>query len=170
MQTLKAYRATFIFIAIALFVVAIGTTVRRGNSVKWVGRTDLVVHFSVTDAETGLPVSNATVGIRSESGGFCDDREPRSFTIATDANGNAKHTCTNCMCFGSRSAFENTFVVHLPWWWFRATATGYSDFEPEYLDLPANIQRVQRGKTFATISVPIQLRKLIAEPGGQLAP
>lgn len=154
-----AYRASFLFIAVGLIIVGAGTMLGWGNSVKWVGHTDLVVSFIVTDAETGLPIPNATVGVRAEGGGFCDDREPGSFTMTTDANGIAKQTCKNCMCFGSRSAFENTFVVHLPYWWFHATATGYSDSKSEYLDLPIHIQRVQRGKPNATLSIPISLKR-----------
>ncbi len=115
MQKIKAYRAILIFMAVAVFVFVNAAMFGLCSSVKWVGRTDLEVGFMVTDAETGLPISNATIRVRTEAGGFCDDREQRSFTIATDANGLAKHICTNCMCFGSRSAFENTFVVHLPW-------------------------------------------------------
>lgn len=159
MQILKVHRSPVIYIAVALVPVTIGTVLQLGNSVKWVGRTDLLVQFCVTDAETGQPVSNATVGIRAEAGGFYDACAARRFTIATDTKGIAQHLCTNCMCFGSRSAFEDTYVVHLPDWWFHAKASGYSEAEPEYLNQPVHIVRVQRGKPSATLSVPIQLRQ-----------
>jgi hypothetical protein len=70
------------------------------------------------------------------------------------------------VCFGCRSVFEDTYVVHLPWWWFHATAAGYSNSDPEFLDVPANVLRVKRGQTFATISIPVQLKKLTTEQAG----
>lgn len=159
MRILKVHRSFFIIIAVALIPVAIGTVLHFGNSVKWVGTTDLMVRFCVTDAETGQPVSNATVGIRAEPGGVYGDRQARRFMTTTDVDGIVQQTCARCMCFGSRSAFEDTYFVHLPDWWFHATASGYVDSEPEYLNQPVHIVRVQRGTPSATISVPIQLRQ-----------
>ena len=134
---------------------------------KWVGTTDLEVSFIVTDATTGQPIPNAIVQIRSEAGGFSDDRESRDFMIAADSRGYAKRVCTNCMSFGSRSFFEDTFGVHLPWWWVSAKAIGYSDSEPEYIDVRENQKEVQRGKSFATIAIPLRLKKDMRK-GGQL--
>ncbi len=165
MQRLNSYRPFIKLTAALLFVSGLWIISICVQCVKWVGRTDLEVCFIVTDAETGQQIPNATIQVRAEAGGFCDDCERRKFTVAADGIGCAKHSCTNCMCFGSRSAFEETFVVHLPWWWFNAKATGYSDSEPEYLDLPGNIQRVQRGKPFATIVIPIRLHKDIGGTG-----
>jgi hypothetical protein len=63
------------------------------------------------------------------------------------------------MCFASKSLVEDTFPVHLPWWWFHVTAVGYSDTNPEFLDVPNNAGKVQRLERSATIAVPILLRE-----------
>jgi hypothetical protein len=164
MQKLKLSRPVVKFSMAVLLVCGLWMISVCAQSVKWVGRTDLEMHFLVTDAATGQPIPNAVVQIRAEAGGFCDDQENRRFTITADGNGHAKHVCTNCMCFGSRSCFENTFAVHLPWWWVNAKAIGYSDSEPEYINVPENSQRVERGKPFPSIAIPIRLVKSMAEP------
>jgi hypothetical protein len=84
------------------------------------------------------------------------------FTITTDENGQAIQLVKNCMCFGSKGAFEGTFASHLPQWSFRATADGYAPTDAAYLDVPENARQVQRGSPFATLSVPIRLRKSAA--------
>lgn len=131
-----------------------------GQSKKWVGHTDLEVRFIVTDAETGRPVAHATIHIRAESGGFCDDPQSAKFTIKTDKNGHAKRLATNCECFGSRGTFEDTFGSHVPPWSFHASAAGYSATIPADLDVRKHARRVQRGGPFATLSVPIRLRRI----------
>ena len=122
----------------------------------------LSVRFVVTDAETGQPIPNATIHIRAEPGGFCDDPQQSEFTITTDQNGHAKHLANNCMCFGSKGALTDKFGSHLPQWSFKATAAGYSTTDPAHLDLPRNARQVQRGNPFSTLSVPIRLRKIAA--------
>jgi hypothetical protein len=134
-----------------------------GRTVTWVGHTDLEVCFVVTDADTGQPIPEAIVHIRAEPSGFCDDTAESQFTITPDSNGRAKYVCTNCMCFGSKGLLEDTYAVHLPWWWFHATASQYSATAPAYLDVPENVKRVQRGAPFATITVPIRLPRKTAE-------
>jgi hypothetical protein len=126
--------------------------------VKWVGSTDLVVCFLVVDAATGLPIPNATIDVKND-GGLCTDQGPQRFTIVTGVDGIAQQTCQHCICFGSRSLFEHTYIVHLPWWYFTASAPGYSNSEPEFLDLPLNQQRVQRGNAITKVSIPIRLKQ-----------
>jgi len=150
---------TLLFASVAIVVVGISAFFALGQSIKWVGHTDLEVRFLVTDAETGQPVSNATIQIRAEPGGFCNDPPQLEFAITTDENGHAKQRATSCMCFGSKGTFENTFALHLPKWSFHVTANGYSATDSTCLDIPANAQQVQRGDPFATLSVPIRLRK-----------
>ncbi len=67
------------------------------------------------------------------------------------------------MCFGSRGFLKDTYAVHLPWWWFHATASGYTDTEPSYLDVLENRRQVQRGDTFATIEISVPLQKGTAQ-------
>jgi len=153
----RLVRVIILFLAVAACFL-VGEAIHWGNSVKWVGHTDLVVRFVVVDAESAEPISGATVVIQNE-GGFCGKRDPREFTIVTDANGIAQHVCKSCMCFGSRSAFEDTYFVHLPWWDYHAASEGYLDSKTEFLDLPVNMQQVQRHAESASISVTIRLQK-----------
>lgn len=167
MQTLLS-RRTVVRATIAAIIVGVVWMVSVcGQCKKWVGSTDVEVLFVVTNAVSGEPVSNATVRIRAESGGFCRDRERREFSLLTDSNGRARHTCAECMCSGSRSCFENTFAVHLPSWWFKAQANGYSDSEEEDLNGPKYLTQVRRGKPFATVMIPIELQKRSAEQSHQ---
>lgn len=131
-----------------------------GQSVRWVGRTDLDVRFIVTDAETGQPIPDATIHIRAEPGGFCADSPQPEFTLTTDDNGHARQLATNCMCFGSKGPFEESFGSHLPRWTFYATADQYSATDPAELDVLENAREVQRGDTLATLSVSIRLQKI----------
>lgn len=154
-----------LLISMAVVAVVLGIVAALpplAQSIKWVGHTDLDVRFVVIDTDTGQAIPNATIHVRAEPGGFCEDTESREFTITTDANGHAMHHCKNCMCFGSESAFEDTFAVHLPWWRFHVTAVGYMDTAPQYLDVPKIRRQVQRGKPSATLEVPISLRKSAA--------
>jgi hypothetical protein len=154
-----AARKSLVFGSAAILVVGFVAFIVFGQTMKWVGHTDLEVRFIVTDAETGRLIRNATIHIRAESGGFCDDSPQREFTIATDENGEAKQFATNCMCFGSKGAFEDTFASHLPQWSFHATASGYSETDPANLNVSENSRQVQRGDPFATLNVLIRLRK-----------
>ena len=146
----------------ALLVLGIIALLTVGQSMKWVGHTNLEVSFIVTDIRTGQPIANAIIHVRAEPGGFCEEPDTLEFTVATDDKGFAKHLCKSCMTLGSKSLFENTFFVHLPLWWYHVTADGYSETNPEYLDLPKNASRVRRGKTTATITIPIGLGKTAA--------
>lgn len=114
-------------------------------AVAWVGRTDVNVQFIVADTDSEQPIANATIYIRAESGGFCEDREPGEFTLTTDRNGVAYHISRQCVCFGSKGTFKDTFGIHLPNWWCRASASGYIDSKPVYLDVPDNKKCIQRG-------------------------
>lgn len=163
MQKRTAYRS-LVFTSAAIIVVGLAVFLALGQTIKWVGRTDLEVRFVVTDSKTDQPIPNATIHIRAEPGGFCDDPLQLDFAITTDRNGLATQLATNCMCFGSKGAFEDAFASHLPQWWFHATATGYSATDPTYLDVAEHARLVHRGEQFATLTVPIQLRKDAAEP------
>jgi hypothetical protein len=146
----------------ALLVLGIIGLFTFGQSMKWVGHTNLAVSFIVTDISTGQPIPNAIIHVRAEPGGFCEQTDALEFTIATDDKGFAKHLCKRCMSFGSKSLFEDTFFAHLPSWWYQVTADGYSESNPEYLDVPKNASQVQHGKTTATITIPIGLAKAAA--------
>lgn len=129
------------------------------EEISWVGGTDLEIEFIVRDAETGEPIKEALIRIRAESGGFCKDEDEREFCLLTDGQGRVKHLCEQCMCFGTQSRTKDTFVVHLPWWWFEVSAPGYSASELTYLDDLPYRRDVQRGKGTARLVVTTKLRK-----------
>lgn len=158
MRKRTAYR-TLLFASAAILVVGLGEFLTLSQTNKWVGHTDIEIRFVITDAETGLPIPNATVHISAEADGFCDDAQQSKFTITSCEDGHANQLATNCMAFGSEGTSGDTFASHLPQWSFYATATGYSATAPAYLDVPKNARQVQRGDPSATLSVPIRLRK-----------
>lgn len=146
-----------------LFVAAgvVGLVGAFAQTIEWVGQTDVEVRFVVTNAEAGQPIPNAAVHITAaESGGCCDDAPQPEFTITTDQSGFAEYRATNCLCFGSKGPFKDTFTSHLPQWSFHVTAAGFFATDPEYLSARENVSRVQRGGSFATLSVPVRLRKI----------
>ncbi len=148
-----------VVLALAAIVVASLAYFASDHSLKWVGHTDLEVTFVVSDATTGQPIPHATIHIRAEPGGFCADPFHPEFSITTDKHGHARQLSTSCLCFGSKGRFQDTFGSHLPRWSYHATADGYEATDRADLDVPENERRVQRGVSFATVSVSIQLRK-----------
>jgi len=149
---------------VALLVVGLVAFVAFGLTVKWVGQTDIELRFVITDAHTGQSIPNATIHVRAEPGGFCDEHPQKTFAITTDENGRATAMAKSCMCFGSKGTLKDTFGSHLPNWYIDVTAAGYSEAEPTYLDVAENARRVQRGEAFGTLLVPIRLRSDAAEP------
>jgi hypothetical protein len=131
---------------------------------KWVGVTDLEIECVVTDAVTGEPLKGATVQVRSE-GGLWAERDEQQFSLVTDAGGSVKRLCKECLCFGTSGRNIDTYFVHLPWWYYQATAPGYAPSEWTYLDTPENVRQVQRGKPAAKLVVRTELKKKPAEPG-----
>jgi hypothetical protein len=150
------HRLAFVGAAVVVLCAIVLLTV--GQSMAWVGHTDLEVRFVVVDAKSNQPIPNAVVHFRVEPDGFCADCDTTEFKITTDANGQASHTCKNCMCFGTKGLFEDTFAVHLPSWWFHVAAEGYSETAPEYLDVPKYSHQVRRSERSATILVPMSLQ------------
>lgn len=125
----------------------------------WVGHTDLQVRFLVTDAASGAPVPNATLHVRAEAGGFCADRDPRQFTIATDSKGVATQTSKQCMCFGKRGMFQDSFGMHLPRWHCHASARGFAPSVPVSLEAPEYARRIKRLRTNVELTVVLHLHK-----------
>lgn len=130
------------------------------TSAKWVGHADLRVRFAVVDAATGEPIPGAMVHIRAERGELCADFEAREFTLTTDRNGHAEELVTQCLTFGSRSFWENTWFIHLPWWQFHISADGYEPLAPTNLDQPQYMQLAERGYPTAQLTVPVKLRRI----------
>src|SRR5262245_19161381 len=96
-------------------------------TVTWVSKADLEIEFAVTEEAIGQPVNRGKISIRSE-GGFYEDREPKMFTLDTNADGEAQQTCKDSMSYGTTSALRirsNSYVVRLPFWYYQVSAPGY---------------------------------------------
>ncbi|MBA4032640.1 MAG: hypothetical protein C0478_17370 [Planctomyces sp.] len=128
------------------------------TSAKWVGHADLRVRFAVVDAATGEPIPGAKVHIQAERGGLCAECAAREFTLTSDNDGHAEELCTSCLSFGSRSLFENTWFIHLPWWRFHVTAEGYEPMAAANFNQPEYMQLAERGYPTAHLTVPVRLR------------
>ena len=133
----------------------------RAYMIMWVGSTDLTVEFAVTDADTDHPIPGARVEIDSQ-GGFYEERDKQIFALVADEGGVARKECRESMCFGTQSAlrFTDTYVVHMPFWYFRVVAEGYEPTEWEYIDDTELVRKVQRtGPRKARLVVPVSLHK-----------
>ena len=131
------------------------------QTVYWVGSADLTIEFLVTDADTGEPIKDAEILIRSE-GGFYEEREPQELRLQTDLSGVARYVCRRSMSFGTQSGlrFTNTYCVHLPFWFVGITSPGYTSVEPFELDsLPFSRAVKEVGPQQARLVVPVSLRK-----------
>jgi hypothetical protein len=138
----------------------------------WVGHTDLQGMFVVVDADTMLPINEATIHFRSpdDGGGFCleergEDRE-RAFTLTTDSMGKADRKWSSCMCFGSDSPHKSSFYLHLPWLWYRVSAPGYATSEWSYLDEPYYHRQIRRERGLAILEVKVHLH---GKPSGRVS-
>lgn len=132
----------------------------RVMMIYWVGSTDLVVEFAVTQADSDRPIPGARVEVQSE-GGFYEERDKQQFALLADAGGMARKECRSSMCFGTVSGlgFTNTYRVHLPWWRFRVSAAGYRPSEWEALDVPEygrEVERVGSGKARLVVRARLQ--------------
>jgi hypothetical protein len=135
--------------------------------IHWVGHTDLEVEFAITDAATGAPIPSARVEIQQAKGGFYEDRDEKEFVLVAGADEVAHKECRDSMCFGTQSGlrFTDTFVVHLPYWWYRVVAEGYNSPERadlDVLELRRQVRRAGPGK--AKLVVPVSLHPKQAEP------
>jgi hypothetical protein len=123
-----------------------------------VGSTDLEVEFVVLDEVTGTPIPGARLDIQSE-GGFCDEGKRQEFRLVSGLDGRAKRLCKECMCFGTSGWKINTYVVHLPCWFYHASADGYNSSDKAELDVQDNVRRVQRAKPAARLVIKVLLQK-----------
>lgn len=151
----------------AILIAGVGLLLPSTQRVRWVGSTDLEIEFVVTDALTQEPINGATVDVHSD-GGFCAEREKDRFALVTDGDGSVKRLLKGCMCFGTSGWNIDTFVVHLPWWFYQVSADGYSVAAWTELDIPANVRKVQRGSPAARLVMSIKLDKKDAEPNAAL--
>jgi hypothetical protein len=149
-------RAAKIAVVIAILVAVCGLFFPMVQVAWWVGHTDLLIEFIVSDADTGEPIPNAKIQIHSE-GGLCEEREKEDFQLVTGSTGKVQRLCRQCMCFGTRGWNIDTFEVHLPWWSYRVSAPGYVETVRTELDVQENVRRVQRLEEHSSLVVLVQL-------------
>ena len=138
--------------------------------IKWVGAIDLDIEFVVKDGVTGKPVDGAKIAVVSE-GGFYHDKNEKGFTLVTDQDGTAHRVCRDSMCYGTRSklGFTDTYVVHLPWWEYRASAPTFEPSESFVLDVPEFARQVRRvGPRAAELVVPVSVTKYRESPTNEV--
>jgi len=138
-------------------------------TIAWVGGTELVIVFTVADAESEAPIADARIEIHSD-GGFYEARAIRELTLTTDANGVARKQCGLVLTSGTQSGlrFTNTSSVQIPDWQYCVKANGFETAERADLLTTENVRRVRRtgpGKTMLT--VPVLLKK---SAGGETGP
>lgn len=122
-----------------------------------VGHKDIWISFVVKDGITGQPIPDASIQIRNEGGGLCGDREARSFTLTSDSSGHASYLVTGCMWSSTHGFLVNNFYMHLPHWWFSASAPGYQPTDRGFLDDMTINRQVKRERPAAQLEVPLLL-------------
>jgi hypothetical protein len=135
------------------------------QTIHWVGATDLTVEFALTDADTGEAVPGAALRVHTEGGFYRggwggDGDDLKDFELVTGPDGAARCLCPDSMCFGTKSLFTDTFGVHLPWWWIRASAPGYQPSALTEVDVPEHWRAVRRtGPGTAKVVIPVRLKR-----------
>jgi len=122
----------------------------RTMSILWVGQADLAVEVKVVEAGSGRPVPGARVEVLPLDRGA-------AFALATDGAGVARADCPRCKSCGERSPLRltDTFSVHKPAWWYRASAPGYET--GQWAELGGRSERTGPGK--ARLTVRVELRR-----------
>ena len=129
------------------------------QDVAWVGSTDLTVEFTVTDADTGLPVEGAAIFVHDELNSRANSM-PAKPRFVTDRAGLARETFPDQMTHGHRCylTFTDTRSVRVPYWRVWVTAPGFSETEPVLItSYEKSVQRL--GPREDRLVVPIALRK-----------
>jgi len=124
-----------------------------------VGHRDVLVTFAVKDANTRQPIPNASVHVRAEGSGFCQDRDADDFALVCDAAGHASQLAKSCMWSSTHGPFVNDFAIHLPHWWYSASAPGYARCDELFLDDGTSNRTVKPEQPVAKLEVTVLLSK-----------
>jgi hypothetical protein len=126
--------------------------------IMWVGGADIEISFVVTDRASGKPIPGSQITVQAEKPGFCHDDGERHFVLTTGADGIAKKSAKDCMCFGEADLFFSTWGTHVPDWQFIAEAAGYNSSERVHLSSVRHLVKRPSGPTnVAHLNVPIVL-------------
>jgi hypothetical protein len=134
-----ARRAKRALCGLGIVVVLLLMALALSTQVMWVGNTDLMVEFVVTDARSGAPIHGAEL-----TGLDCESLE--RFAVRTDERGVA-HVSSRCMTSGRSSRltpWRNTFAVDLPLRAVRTHAPGYRATEEKHLGELCDARTVER--------------------------
>src|SRR6476620_1104056 len=104
-----------VLIAVIGFAVACVVLSRVLTVVGEVGHKDVLITFSVKDADTDQPVPNASIHVVRAEGGLCSERDENDFVLACDGSGCVSELVKNCMWSSTRGFFVNAFYMHLPY-------------------------------------------------------
>jgi hypothetical protein len=154
----------FFFGSLVLLLPPVVSLIDRAGIIYWVGGTNLLVEFIVSDDETGAPIKGAEIRVFSEGGLYHEaNKQDEVFTLTTDANGIARRVCEESLCFGTQSTFRltDTYHVHLPWWRVKASAPSYAPSNAWIeIDTPENHRVVEHaGRNSDRLIVPLTLKK-----------
>jgi hypothetical protein len=100
----------------------------RSQMMHWVGVTNLRIEFVVMNADSGQPIPDARIKVKSHGGFYDGGHEGEGpFELVTDAAGTVSRQLTNNRCIGSVSAlkFTDTHHVYMPHWGVQVFAPGY---------------------------------------------
>jgi hypothetical protein len=131
----------------------------RGVTTHWAGETDLEVGIAVRDADSNRPIAGARVEVHSAGAG--ENQEEEEVALVTNEDGMARNEYPNTRCFGTQSAllFTDTFVVYLPCWRYRVSASGYEPSEWLELDRQLQYQARRVGGRKSRLIIPVMLRR-----------
>ena len=94
--------------------------------------------------------------MNSEGPGFCCAKDEPDFAITTDSNGVAEQTWQQCMIFGTEP--RGTWGMHLPPWWFTASAPGYIPSQEAVIESYRYHDDLIRGDRIVTLPIVIRLQ------------
>lgn len=159
---LRSFKLCLFGAAISLFLALGAWVCDRNSAIDEIGSKDLDVDFLVTDADSGQPIHNAEIMIRSEGGLYDGSEEDskRPFKLRTDANGKFRRVCRNNIWtwFHSRWRFTDVYCVFLPNWFLEVSAAGYETSGVVNLhdDYDGKTERAAPARDRLLVSVPLR--------------
>lgn len=120
--------AGFVLAALALAAVFFGSS----QTLVALSTRDLEMLFVVTDAETGEPISNATIRLMADPGAW--NRVEGVFKLVTDRDGRSRFVHENNSCEDIIRPYCKTVThIDLTWATIDVSANGYKSLKNIYL-------------------------------------
>jgi hypothetical protein len=154
----QPWRWLWVPICVAYAIGAIALLLPGEQRIHWVGSKDLDIRFLVAAAESGRPIEGAQISVHQECSSLCENCAGHTdFELTAGTDGTAVYHCGACMCGGTKGPSIDTFFIHLPSWYFWASADGFEASAITYLDELPYQRQVQRGDAVAHLDVTIKL-------------